>query len=66
MLVMQANKDFVAPEFESADFVRELKEAGDTVTYLQVPRRDHFSVLKDMTNGAGDPVFEAVLQFVSR
>jgi arylformamidase len=66
MLVVHADRDIVAPEFESADFVKELKAAGDTVTYLQVPHRDHFSVLKDMTSGAGDPTFEAILQFVTR
>jgi arylformamidase len=65
-LIVHAEQDYIAPEFESADFAAALQQAGDTVTYLQFADRDHFSVLKGMTDGAGDPAFEAILQFVER
>ncbi|HXW75999.1 MAG TPA: hypothetical protein VEJ20_01165, partial [Candidatus Eremiobacteraceae bacterium] len=63
-LVIHAELDVIAPEFESAYLAASLQSAGDSVTYLQVPDRDHFSVLKNVTQGAGDPVLEAILHFV--
>jgi acetyl esterase/lipase len=65
LLVVHATSDTIAPEYESSDFVDELKAAGDTVTYLQASDRDHFSVLRLMTDGSGDPTFDAVVRFVT-
>jgi acetyl esterase/lipase len=64
VLVVHAVGDTIAPEYESADLVKTLKNAGDRVTYLQPQGRDHFGILHEMTDGSGDPILEAVLQFV--
>lgn len=64
ILVLHAAWDSIAPEFESAYFVDELKKAGDVVTYLKLPERDHFGVLSHMSDGTDDPTFATVERFI--
>lgn len=58
---------------ESAEFHRQaetyvaaLREAGHSPVYLDVPGRDHFTILHDLRGEGGGPLLDAILDGVGR
>ncbi|MBV8222667.1 MAG: alpha/beta hydrolase [Candidatus Eremiobacteraeota bacterium] len=64
-LVVHGADDYLTSASYSSGFVDELTRAHDKVTYLQPDGSDYSGVLVNMVRSPDDPVFTAVIRFVS-
>ncbi|MFL5242534.1 MAG: alpha/beta hydrolase [Gemmataceae bacterium] len=63
-LIIYGDHDFPGCDKMSCDFAKSLKESKDDVNAVEVPKRNHFSILTSLP-ADDDPVAKAMLTFIT-
>ncbi len=63
-LIVYGDRDFPGCDKMSADFAKSLKEKKDEANALEVPKRNHFSIITSLP-ADDDPVGKAMLDFIA-